>query len=259
MKWQSRVRRGGRWKTDALKILSLLLSAAGLLVRLFCIKEPSRSESAGDDGVDSRTEHRQRHEKDGLRNLGAALVSQTSEVPAGDLGTKNGLRSKAFGSTREGLDFFISFAGPDRSRAEQEKQGWILFFSDRSIAPGETWDDVIPAALRRSRVVAVLLSEHTADAHYQRDEILLATELASSRKLRMVPVYLDGSLGGPANWEFGLRRFNRIDMWRDGPAATAKKLGSLLSLPGPQRPREPPRRRSRCRHWCLPYLRRAGN
>ncbi len=136
--------------------------------------------------------------------------------------------------TSEVWDFFLSFASPERARAGQlaellEAEGWRVFLADRSIEPGATWDERLSAALKGSRVVAVLLSNPSATAHYQREEIHLAIELARGSELEVVPVYLDGMPAKPADWEFGLRRFQWIDWRRAGPDGTAGKLGALLA------------------------------
>ena len=140
-------------------------------------------------------------------------------------------------TSEEVWDYFLSFATPDQARAEQlaellEEEGWRVFLSSRSIEPGTAWDERLSAALRGSRVAVVLLSEHGATAHYQREEIHLAVELARSSELEVVPVYLDGVPRRPADWEFGLRRFQRIDFRQAGAGGSADKLGALLADSG---------------------------
>jgi len=143
-------------------------------------------------------------------------------------------------------DVFLSFAGPDQARAETlcdllTEQGWEVFLAGRSIPPGAPWDDHIPAAIRASRVVAVLLSEHSGKAHYQRDEIHLAVELARKDALTLVPLYLDGVPADPPDWQFGLKRLHHLDMQQLGPDKVAERLGALLAAPREATPAtEPP-------------------
>lgn len=152
------------------------------------------------------------------------------------------------GTTQESYDVFISFAGPDRARAETlhdllEKRGFEVFLAERDIALGDFWDSAIPQSLRRSRSVAVLLSERTADAHFQREEIQFAIQLQRQGQLTLIPIFLQGASGEAADWEFGLRRFHGIDMQAQGPEKVAGLLGARLDEPettaekGPEAPR----------------------
>lgn len=142
-------------------------------------------------------------------------------------------------ASEEVWDFFISFAWPDHARSEEladllEGQGWRVFFAGRAIGPGATWNDELMRALKGSRVVVVLLSEHTATAHFQKEEITLAIRLARSpAAVRVVPVYLNGIPQEPASWEFGLFSFQRIDLRQVGPLDTVNQLSDLLLDPPP--------------------------
>ncbi len=83
----------------------------------------------------------------------------------------------------DAFDVFLSFAGPDKGRAEVlceqlKNLGFRVFFSDHSIEHGDSWKGAITQALRQCRVVAVLLSEHSAASDYQEEEVLFATRLA---------------------------------------------------------------------------------
>lgn len=141
-------------------------------------------------------------------------------------------------SSEDAWDFFISFATPDQARAEElcerlDQQGWRVFLADRSIAPGDDWQKQLAAALGGARVAVILLSEHSEAAHYQREEVLLAIDLAKASGLKLVPIYLDGVPSSPAEWEFGLRGYQRIDFRTAGAGGAAEKLGGLLADPEP--------------------------
>ena len=139
-------------------------------------------------------------------------------------------------SPTETWDVFISFASPDRrcavDLADQLKgDGWKVFLDQDALGPGDRWDTRLQDGVRGSRVVAVLLSERSSTAHYQREEIHLAIDLERRGHLRVVPVYLEGQPAEPAAWEFGLRGLQRIDFRAKGVAGTAEKLVGLLAEP----------------------------
>lgn len=126
-------------------------------------------------------------------------------------------------------DVFVSFAGRDEARAKTlvdllDDQGLEVFCSNYSLEPGDRWPECIPQALEGSKVVAVLLSEYSGQARYQRAEIELAIGLEKDSRIIVVPVYLDGFPTQAATWEFGLRGYNHLDLHRDGPELTAEKL-----------------------------------
>lgn len=143
-------------------------------------------------------------------------------------------------AAEESWDFFLSYAKRDRARCEVladllDEQGWKVFLDARSIKPGDDWLEALTGALKRTRVAVVLLSAHSAEARYQREEIELTLRHAKRRRrLKVVPVYLDGLPDEPAAWEFGLRRFHFIDLYQDGVAGVADKLGRLLSEAPPE-------------------------
>ena len=134
----------------------------------------------------------------------------------------------------EGWDVFISFATPDSSYAEDlkgllEEQGLKVFMAHKSIRAGEIWDQVIPAALRNSRVVAVLLSENSGKADWQRDEIKIAIEKRRGGRLRIVPIYIEGKPAESQDWEFGLHGYQALDLGRLGAREVAEQLGERLA------------------------------
>ena len=87
-------------------------------------------------------------------------------------------------------DVFLSYAREDRSRVEPlaaalQKLGWSVWW-DPHILPGETWDDVIDAALGESRCVIVLWSRESVGSRWVRTE---AHE--GHRRGILVPALLD--------------------------------------------------------------------
>ena len=117
----------------------------------------------------------------------------------------------------DAFDVFLSFAGPDEARAAQlaselQNRGCQLYFSPESKQAGSRWRNEIPDALRASRVVVVLLSENSAEARYQGDEIDLAIERQKAGDLEILPVYRDRMPKEQANWQFGLKGYNSLEI-----------------------------------------------
>lgn len=104
------------------------------------------------------------------------------------------------------LDAFVIYTRPDRDRARAlvdalRAEGRATYW-DQDLVPGDAWDVELPRALRRARVVLVVISPiwpapgaATSDGWYARDEI--AATIARVRRLadppRLVPVVFDGA------------------------------------------------------------------
>ena len=102
------------------------------------------------------------------------------------------------GAARWRWDLFLAHAGPDAAVAERLfdlliPHGRRVFLDRRSLRPGDDWDRELSRAQRDSRVTVVLVSGHTDQAYYQREEIAAAIDLARRHGRRVVPVYLPGS------------------------------------------------------------------
>jgi hypothetical protein len=87
-------------------------------------------------------------------------------------------------------DIFISYASADRPRVGPlvdalRHQGWSVWW-DRTILPGETWDQVIEAALAEARCVIVLWTRESIQSDWVRNE---AGE--AKRRSILVPALLD--------------------------------------------------------------------
>ena len=118
-------------------------------------------------------------------------------------------------------DFFIAYAAPDASHAED--LAWELEDLDRSvfldsvdIELGATWDTRLSDALSRSRIVVVLVSEHSRNAHYQREEVARAIKRTrdSPDSFKVVPVLLRSATA--FDIPYGLAIEQSIDASRAG-------------------------------------------
>jgi hypothetical protein len=95
-------------------------------------------------------------------------------------------------------DFFIAHSGNDSGAAEelflhlsaQAKP----YLDTKNMLLGEDWDISLRTAQRQSRITVVLISRHSDEAYYQRDEIAAAVAYArrDPSAHRVVPVYLEG-------------------------------------------------------------------
>ena len=123
--------------------------------------------------------------------------------------------------------FFISYARPDAQFAKTLAETLSgSFLAPRDIALGEQWLRRIADELAASKVIVVLHSAHTQEAHYQLEEILQALAFIRSdpgiRKL--VPVCLDGT-----PLLLGLQSFQAIPFDRVGsPHDVAIQLRQVL-------------------------------
>jgi hypothetical protein len=134
------------------------------------------------------------------------------------------------------FDFFLAYASADQ-RAAQELN-WALEDLDRDvfldavdIQAGARWDENLEAALAQSRLIVVLVSKHTANAHYQRDEIARAIKQmrADPNRKVVVPVLLPGATA--ADVPYGLSVLQSID---GGKSGGMKRVAIALNdrLPG---------------------------
>lgn len=99
-------------------------------------------------------------------------------------------------------DFFISFAGADQSVAENLYSYLLrgygrfsnrIFFSPQSIGLGQSWAREFANALKKSRVVVVLLTSASAEAYFQLAEVTAALAVLRSNPSghRIVPIVFD--------------------------------------------------------------------
>src|SRR4051794_4138642 len=94
-------------------------------------------------------------------------------------------------------DLFLAHAGPDEAIAENLYDlvchDARAYLDSRSLILGDDWDRKLPQAQRDSRVTVVLISLKTEKAHYQREEIAHAIDMARKDETthRVVPLYID--------------------------------------------------------------------
>jgi hypothetical protein len=140
----------------------------------------------------------------------------------------------------EPWDFFIAHAGPDLPTAERlanalKALGTRPFLDARKLTPGDSWPVDLKKALVASRVMVVLISPHSDEAYYQKEEVAIAIELlrAGSRSFRIVPVLLKGA--SRADLLYGLYTLHYLAEDAGGLDTVANGLVALL----PHRKEEP--------------------
>ena len=78
--------------------------------------------------------------------------------------------------------FFIAYAAPDAAVAERLycllAMESTVFLDRRSLRLGDDWDRELVAAQRRAEITVVLVSDHTEEGFYQREEIATAIDIA---------------------------------------------------------------------------------
>lgn len=135
-------------------------------------------------------------------------------------------------------DVFICHPGAERARGRALREalsraGVTSFLAELDLLPGDIWDEAIPAALRTSRLIAILLPARGTD-WWQRAEIASALDqLIAAQPTRVVPVYLEGAR--PATAPYGLNRI--VPVYWQSPEQVADELAHALS--GASRARAP--------------------
>ena len=129
-------------------------------------------------------------------------------------------------------DVFIAYAGPDREHAHELYQrlaGHCEATWDDCLKPGDRWNLILPQMLERSRIVAVLVSQHTGSAHYEGVEVADVIELVrrDPEHHRLVPVILDEG----ARLPYGTSTFKSLAVEKNGGmAGVANELLQLSSF-----------------------------
>jgi hypothetical protein len=96
------------------------------------------------------------------------------------------------------FDYFIAHASADSAAAKKlfDLLGGKprVFLSSECLVLGDKWDSEILRAQKASLLSVVLISSHTDDAWYEREEVVAAIRMARKEDLahRVVPVYLHG-------------------------------------------------------------------
>lgn len=135
-------------------------------------------------------------------------------------------------------DFFIAHAGPDAAVAARldallKAGGATVFLGANEVLPGDVWPRVLAQAQQSSMVTVVLVSNHTAAAYYQLEELADAIAMSSrgDSTHRVAPVYLEAV----EQVTYGLRIVHGL--WALDAAGiedTARRLLRLLRRPGDQ-------------------------
>ncbi|HXO68234.1 MAG TPA: TIR domain-containing protein [Bradyrhizobium sp.] len=127
------------------------------------------------------------------------------------------------------FDFFVAHASEDKNPAEDlawelERLERAAFVDAANIRAGSRWDEELTLALAQSRIIVVLISQHTKDSYYQREEIARAIEkVRDNPDCKVVPVLLPGATR--TDLPFGLRRVQAIDAgYSGGMKGVAKAL-----------------------------------
>jgi hypothetical protein len=106
--------------------------------------------------------------------------------------------------------FFVSYPSQDRAAAEQVfrlLEKWGRTFMDKfCLLPGDQWRRRIPDIQGNSDISVVLMTHHTAGAHFQISEIHRAISLMRSSRHRILPVYVSADVPP----EFGLEQIHSI-------------------------------------------------
>ncbi|MCB9527620.1 MAG: TIR domain-containing protein, partial [Myxococcales bacterium] len=140
-------------------------------------------------------------------------------------------------STRDLIDVFVVFAGPDRGRAatlcRALHEAGLRVFSEHDLKAGDVWDTVLPARLRAARAVVILISEKWGSAGgrdeswYGPEEVALAIRAARKAESppRLIPVLLDGALDCTP---YGLLRVRAVQVTGDAFADAATEIAAVI-------------------------------
>jgi phage tail sheath protein FI len=94
-------------------------------------------------------------------------------------------------------DFFLAHAGVDTPSAVELYEALSpharVFLDERSMLPGDPWTHVLPAVLKQSRIIVVLVSPNTRNAWYQDSEIRIGLDLLRDfpDRYRVIALLLD--------------------------------------------------------------------
>jgi hypothetical protein len=129
--------------------------------------------------------------------------------------------------------FFIAHAGGDEGPAGELydllSPKSKVFLDSRCLNPGDDWDRELQSAHRSSLVTVVLISAAVDEAHYLREEIAGAVDMARKNNHRVVPVYLDEAAASQPV-PYGLRVKHGLHLQKLGSLEkVAEKLLELLS------------------------------
>ncbi len=117
---------------------------------------------------------------------------------------------------RHKWDFFIAHAGGDAKIAENLysllKARSKVFLDSKELNLGDAWDIKLVEAQRESLITIVIISPNTERAYYQREEIVVAIQMArnAGKRHRVIPVFMPGFDKETA--PYGLNRIHSITL-----------------------------------------------
>jgi TIR domain len=165
----------------------------------------------------------------GAAPLATPTARPTATPPTVPTGTTASATPTAFP-----YDVFLAHAGPDLPIAVRlydqliaHPDGLRVFLDARTLELGQAWDIELPKALRRSRLIVVLVSQRIEAAWYAREEVALAIELARKPDAaqRVIPVFIDGN--PTENVPYGLRIIHGLSLPDVTVEGAARKLAEL--------------------------------
>ena len=137
-------------------------------------------------------------------------------------------------------DFFLAHAGVDSAPADALYAALSpharVFLDERNLIPGDRWSRVLPAVLRRSRVIVVLVSANTHDAWYADSEIRLAIDLVREfpDRYRVIALLLDDTAPiRRTDLPYGLEQTVLVSLAKSGgwPQVVQRLLDALRAEP----------------------------
>jgi hypothetical protein len=148
-------------------------------------------------------------------------LKQTSQPPNGLCALEQLAEGRQLNKRPMQFDFFLAYASADRRLAQElnwelEDLDRTVFLDAADVQAGAPWDEKLETALLQSRAIIVLVSKHTAKAHYQREEIARAIKQmrADPNSKMILPVLLPGATAADA--PYGLTVIQSIDGSRSG-------------------------------------------
>lgn len=162
-------------------------------------------------------------------------------------------------------DFFIAHSARDTATAEA-LYGLLashasVFLDSKCLVPGDDWDLRLRSEQEHSRITVVLVSPSTEVAHYERDEIASAIQLArrDASRHRVVPVLLtdESSPDRQTKLPYGLQAKHAISLAKAGGLSGVRdellRIKALLPEPEPVVRPKPSRKQSKSRldRWWL--------
>jgi hypothetical protein len=145
-------------------------------------------------------------------------------------------------------DFFIAYANQDvqiATRLHDLLEPARVFLDRRNLVPGDSWPHELARAQEHSRTTLVLVSSHSATAHYLIEEIAAAVRLtrsATGPEHRVVPLLIERDVPLP----YGLETKQALPAYDDdsllAAVATLLQLGLGPQPIGETEPGEPPGR-----------------